>query len=350
MPPAELGDAEIVSKYVRSVVKNLEYPSGKAKINLKSFNIYPEGYGILNAQGLDLKDYDSIVTIMMGYRNISMFETKRGCPERPYTDLIGFYDYLFDIASETSINLQDLIEPVCAGVHHLSNEDINYYKRNLEICNYILNELQVESSEQKEIIDKLEKQSEDDTCKLNYYIERQEKIKTKLDYAKEQVCEAEQKLKAAMEIRKSEKRFHHLINCEGKNLDYTAAKFEKIEIEKYKKYVKKMQDWFSERLPVRPQVICIAGGTAKYLGEDIYSFLAQKAEVRQGIATPFKFHDDSEVQTLNNIKITYDPSTAKFMEPYRNQYRCPLDEYDKEIVTQLGRFEDIYGLFRHVQH
>ncbi len=353
LPPTELGDAEITVKNVRSAINSLEYPSGKVKIQLKSFNIYPEGYGILNAQNLDLKQYDSIVTIMMGHRNISMFETKRGYAERPYTDLIGFYDYLLDIASETGLNVQDLIEPVCARLHCISDNDLNYYKRNLEIKSYVLNKYQVESSEQEEIINKLEStkenQIEEDEWELERYIQQQKKTTLNLDYAKQRFCEVEQELKLATQGQKDEKRFHHLIRCEGKDRDYTAAKIQKTETEKYKKYIKKMQDWVSERLPARPKIICVAGGTAKYLDDDIYSFLAQKGEVRKGIAIPFKFHADSEIETLNNIKITDDPSMANWMEPYRNKYDCPLDEYDKEIVTQLGRFEDIYGLFRHLQ-
>lgn len=353
LPPTELGDAEITVKNVRSAVKSLEYPSGKVKINLKNFNIYPEGYGILNAQNLDLKEYDSIVIIMMGYRNISTFEIKRGYPERPYTDLNGFYDYLDDIASETSIKVQDLIEPVCAKLHHVSDNDLNYYKRELEIANYRLNEHQVEFLEHKEIIDKLEitreNQDQEDIFNLRYHIREQEEVTRKLDYDKELLHKAEQELKGAIQGQKTEKRFHHLISCEGKDRDYTAAKFEKVESEKYKKYLKRTLDWFIDRLPLRPQIICIAGGTAKYLGEDIYSFLAQKGEVREGIAIPFKFHAGSEIETLNNIESSHDSLTATFMKPYRNEYDRPLDEYDTEIVTQLGRFEDIYGLFRHVQ-
>ncbi len=353
LPPAELGDAEIVIKSVRSAVKSLEYPSGKVKIQLKKFNIYPEGYGIINAQNLDLKEYDSVVIIMMGYRNISMFEIKRGHPERPYTDLIGFHDYLYDIASETSFKVEDLIEPVCARLQPLSEQDLKYYRRELETSIYKLNEFQNQNSHLDELINKLESTREnhtdEDECRLSRYISEREENTLHQDYSKKSLLKAEQELEVALKGDKNEKRFHHLINCEGKNRDLIAAKAVKVESEKYKIYVRNIKDWLNERLPHRPQIICVAGGTAKYLGEDIYSFLAQKGEVRKGIAIPFKFYAGSKIETINKPEICITYPDADFMKLYHNQYDLPLDDYDQEIMTQLGRFEDIYGLFRHLE-
>ena len=344
LPPAELGDAEITLKNVRAVIKNLEYPSGKVKIDLKDFNIYPEGYGILNAQALDLKEYDSIVTIMMGYRNISMFETKRGYPERPYTDLIGFYDYLFDIASETSIKVQDLIEPVCT-VTQLTDEDSKYYRRELEIYNYRIDELKTKILEQEQIIREASL-GEDEIAVME-----QEELRRHLDYCQESL--RERNLEISDSTRIYENRFHHLINCGGKERDYTNDKIKRVQLKKYKKYVQRLKDWFSERLPARTQVICIAGGTAKYLGDDIYSFLAQKGEVRKGIVIPFELDCNSEIKTRHEIKTSSDvrwhPDELKKMAPYKNQYSFPLAEDEKSMANQLERFEDIYGLFRYIQ-
>jgi hypothetical protein len=338
LPPAELGDAEIIIKNIKSAVKNLEYPSGKVKINLKSFNIYPEGYGILNAQGFDLKEYDSIVTIMMGYRNISMFETKRGYPERPYTELIGFYDYLFDISSETSIKIQDLIEPVCA-VTRLSEDDLKYYNRQLEIYDY-----------RREVI-KTEIMSEQEAG-TNYNLRGHN---AELEYLEK--CVREQNLIISDSAKKYEQRFHHLINCEGNDRDYIDTKIKQVEANKYKNYVKKLKDWIGERLPTGTQVICIGGGTAKYLREDIYSFLAQKGELRRGISIPFVLDHCSEIETMNrcwheenSFKMNFSPELRAEMELSKNQYDYPLPEDLKCMVTQLERFEDIYGLFRHVHH
>jgi Actin like proteins N terminal domain len=335
LPPAELGDAEIIIKNIRSAVNNLEYPSGKTKINLKSFNIYPEGYGILNAQGFDLKEYDSIVTIMMGYRNISMFETKRGYPERPYTELIGFHDYLFDIASETSIKVQDLIEPVCA-VARLSEDDLKYYNRQSEIYDY----------KREQIKTKIISEEESGT---NYEVEG---CRSELEYLEK--CVIEQSLIISDFTKNYEQRFHHLINGEGNDRDYMDTKIKQVQANKYKKYVKKMKDWFSERLPARTQIICIAGGTAKYLGEDIYSFLAQKGEVRKGIAIPFVLDSCSEIETgyrgkISSSTMKWDSDFAKEMEMYKNRYDYPLSVDEKQMATHLERFEDIYGLFRHVE-
>ncbi|WP_373545534.1 ParM/StbA family protein [Chamaesiphon sp.] len=328
LPPAELGDAPIIMKNVKSSVKNLEFPSGKAKIELKGFLIYPEGYGFLNAQDLELKEYDSIVTIMMGYRNISMFDTNRGKPDRPYTELIGFHDYLFDISSETSIKIEDLIEPVCFRI----DDDLKYYNRQIEVYNYQTEEIKAKILAQEKIASQFDPPDQeliisDSREKLAYCQKHLQKDTLKLTELADSY----------------EKRFYHLINCDGKDRDYQDTKIKKVQADKRKKYVKRLKDWISERLPARPQLICIAGGTAKYLGDDIYSFLAEKGEVRKSIAIPIELDYDGEIYR-RNVEV----STIEFkgMEPYKNQYKHYLCDEDKYMETQLERFEDVYGLFK----
>jgi hypothetical protein len=116
-----------------------------------------------------------------------------------------------------------------------------------------------------------------------------------------------------------------------------------VQANKYKKYVKRLKDWISERLPDRTQIICIAGGTAKYLGDDIYAFLAEKGEVRKSIAIPIELDYDGEIYR-RNVEV----STIEFkgMESYQNQYKHYICDEDKYMETQLERFEDVYGLFR----
>ena len=328
LPPAELNDADIIIKKVASTIKSLEFPSGKVKIELKGFLIEPEGYGFLNAQDLELKEYDSVVTIMMGYRNISMFDTNRGKPDRPYTELIGFHDYLFDISSETSIKIEDLIEPVCFRI----DDDLKYYNRQIEIYNYQIEEIKAKVLAQEKIASQFDPPDQELIISDS---------REKLAYCQKNRNRDTQKL---IKLTDSyEKRFYHLIKCDGKDRDYQDTKIKKVQANKYKKYVKRLKDWISERLPDRTQIICIAGGTAKYLGDDIYAFLAEKGEVRKSIAIPIELDCDGEIYR-RNVEV----STIEFkgMESYQNQYKHYICDEDKYMETQLERFEDVYGLFR----
>jgi hypothetical protein len=328
LPPAELSDAGIIMKKVTSTIKSLEFPSGKVKIELKGFLIEPEGYGFLNAQDLELKEYDSVVTIMMGYRNISMFDTNRGKPDRPYTELIGFHDYLFDISSETSIKIEDLIEPVCFRI----DDDLKYYNRQIEIYNYQIAEIKAKNLAQEKIASQFDPPDQELIISDS---------RDKLAYCQKLLSRDTQKLSELTDS--YEKRFYHLIKCDGKDRDYQDTKIKKVQANKYKKYVKRLKDWISERLPDRTQIICIAGGTAKYLGDDIYAFLAEKGKVRKSIAIPIELDYDGEIYR-RNVEV----STIEFkgMEPYQNQYKHYICDEDKYMETQLERFEDVYGLFR----
>jgi Actin like proteins N terminal domain len=112
LPASEFDDRDIVIERVRSAIKILEFPSGKVRIKLKKINIYPEGYGLIQGQEKSPEVYSSMTMVMMGYRNISTFETKSGNLCKSHTSNYGFNYFLADVASQTGYSPEDLLNPI----------------------------------------------------------------------------------------------------------------------------------------------------------------------------------------------------------------------------------------------
>lgn len=136
IPPAEWEQRTIVTEQLRVAVKDLETPSGKIKPRLLNLSSYPEGYGILVGQKLDLKKIECVTVVMLGFRNMSMFTSKRGVLSNTYTSSLGFNYLLLDLARKTGYEISDMIEPVFQYKtyleYHNNNPTEDFWKEGLE--------------------------------------------------------------------------------------------------------------------------------------------------------------------------------------------------------------------------
>ena len=112
LPPAEWEQRTIVIEQLQVAVKNLEIPYGKIKPRLLKIYPYPEGMGILLGQKLDLKNFEAVTVVMLGFRNASVFTSRYGTVSLPRSSDLGFHDLLLEIASKTGYKISDMIEPV----------------------------------------------------------------------------------------------------------------------------------------------------------------------------------------------------------------------------------------------
>ena len=121
LPPAEWSQRTIVEEQLKIAVKDLEIPSGKMTPRLVNFFTYPEGYGILIGQKLDLKKLNAVTVVMIGFRNMSMFVAQKGVLSNTYTSDLGFSYLLLQIARSTGYQISDMIEPVFKYKTYLQN-------------------------------------------------------------------------------------------------------------------------------------------------------------------------------------------------------------------------------------
>jgi hypothetical protein len=118
LPPGELGNSsnrDLLTTDLKNVLKLFDTPSGKMRVRLISCGGYPEGMGLLlfHRKHFPESADRSVGLFMIGYRNASMFTSRKGVVGDYQSNDLGFNFYLKQITSRSAgYDLDDLIEPI----------------------------------------------------------------------------------------------------------------------------------------------------------------------------------------------------------------------------------------------
>ncbi len=113
LPPAESSYLEVYQTELNKAFKQLTTPAGKLKPKLTSLACYPEGMGILSwHQDLDLAT-KSVVVLMLGFRNASIFSSIQGVLSGYHSSNLGFYNLVKQVAGNSSgYQVEELVGPI----------------------------------------------------------------------------------------------------------------------------------------------------------------------------------------------------------------------------------------------
>jgi hypothetical protein len=128
LPPGELGNRanrDLLVTEIKNALKDFDTPSGKMRVNLIACEGYPEGMGLLLFHRKHFSESVSktIAVFMLGFRNSSVFYSRKGVVGGYETNDLGFSFHLKDIASNSpGYKIDELIEPVYRYQRQSSNE------------------------------------------------------------------------------------------------------------------------------------------------------------------------------------------------------------------------------------
>jgi hypothetical protein len=130
LPPGELGDSanrNLLMAEFKSALKDFDSPSGRMRVNLISCSGYPEGMGLLLFHRRHFSESVSktIALFMLGFRNSSVFYSRKGVVSGYETNDLGFSFHIKHIASQSpGYNIDELIEPVYTYQRQSSDETL----------------------------------------------------------------------------------------------------------------------------------------------------------------------------------------------------------------------------------
>lgn len=115
LPPGELSAGAKYLQHLKVALAKFQTPSRTLSVKLVGGNCYPEGMGILRYhQSQDLAFMNqSVATVMLGYRNASIFFANKGVLQRYASSDLGFHYLLSQIASSTmGYKVETLLAPL----------------------------------------------------------------------------------------------------------------------------------------------------------------------------------------------------------------------------------------------
>ncbi len=290
LPPAEWEQKTIVIERLQVALKDLETPRGKIKPKLLSISANPEGMGVLLGQGLDLKKFANITTVMLGHRNASVFATKFGVMSRPQTSDLGFQTILKDIASKTGYGLDELVKPV-----------VDYKKDKSLIKSYngfISSSLSLKTIPSDRFYDR------------NKNLE----IDNDIDRYKKEISEYKLRLK---------NNFQSILKCSGADLELERNRLTDIIDKSASEYTNKLKDWLNENMDSGLDRLCLCGGTSNFLLDGIKPFLLEQ------------LIDKNEKRLLQHVPLSEDAkkiSGLRFNDRYHDIY-CLYLQLQKDVVN-----------------
>lgn len=128
LPPGELGNRanrELLVAEFKNALKDFDTPSGRMRVNLIACDGYPEGMGLLLFHRKYFLESASktIAVFMLGFRNSSVFYSRKGAIGGYETNDLGFSFHLKHIVSNSpGYKIDELIEPVYRYQRQPSNE------------------------------------------------------------------------------------------------------------------------------------------------------------------------------------------------------------------------------------
>jgi hypothetical protein len=128
LPPGELGDRanrDLLVAEFKNALKDFDSPSGRMRVNLIACIGYPEGMGLLLFHRKHFPESVSkeIAVFMLGFRNSSVFYSRKGVIDGYETTDLGFSFHLKHIVSNSpGYKIDELIEPVYRYQRQSSNE------------------------------------------------------------------------------------------------------------------------------------------------------------------------------------------------------------------------------------
>jgi hypothetical protein len=284
LPPAEWEQKKIVIERLQIALKDFETPKGKIKPKLLSIFANPEGMGVLLGQGLDLKEFPNVTTIMLGHRNASIFTTKFSVMSHPQTSDLGFHTVLKDIGSKTGYKLDELILPIANCM-----SGISYLKSCKKIMEEHIAKLEIETGHKE-----------------------QKRLHVIVDEGKKHISSTELKLN---------NHFQSLLKCSGIDRDIE----KNILIETIDKsmldYTTKLIDWLGENMDSKLSRICLCGGTSNFMIDEIKPFLYEQ------------LIDKNEKWLLKHAPL---PENAKKISGLTDRYHdiyCLYLQLQKDVVS-----------------
>lgn len=115
LPPGELSAGAKYLQHLKVALAKFQTPRRTLSVKLVGGNCYPEGMGILRYhQSQDLAfTNQSVATVMLGYRNASIFFANKGVLQRYASSDFGFHYLLSQIASSTmGYKVETLLAPL----------------------------------------------------------------------------------------------------------------------------------------------------------------------------------------------------------------------------------------------
>jgi hypothetical protein len=290
LPPAEWEQKTIVIERLQAALKDFETPKGKIKPKLLSISANPEGMGVLLGQGLDLKKFANITTVMLGHRNASVFATKFGVMSRPQTSDLGFQTILKDIASKTGYGLDELVKPV-----------VDYKKDKSLIKSYngfVSSSLSLKTIPSDRFYDR------------NKNLE----IDNDIDRYKKEISEYKLRLK---------NNFQSILKCSGADLELERNRLTDIIDKSAIEYTNKLKDWLDENMDSGLDRLCLCGGTSNFLLDEIKPFLLEQ------------LIDKNEKRLLQHVPLSEDAkkiSELRLSDRYHDIY-CLYLQLQKDVVN-----------------
>lgn len=125
LPPGEYEDRERFRVKLESALSSFETPTGRLNVTLEEFNCKPEGAGVyMNHARLRGKELSGEVsTVMLGYRNASVMNFRKGKLNSSATSRLGFSRLLDGVVSRTSGYGREEIAPGVARYLETGREE-----------------------------------------------------------------------------------------------------------------------------------------------------------------------------------------------------------------------------------
>jgi hypothetical protein len=292
LPPAEWEQKTIVIERLQAALKDLDTPKGKIKPKLLSVSANPEGMGVLLGQEINLKDFANITVVMLGHRNASVLTTKFGVMNRPQSSDLGYHNFLKNIASKTGYEEEQLIKPV-----------VEYKKIKIKIDKH-----------EKYIFKKLSRRIDNPVDHSDDYYSNEQ-----IDYdvnIRRQFIE-----KYQLEIFGN---FQSVLKCSGSDLDIERTRLTDVIEKSIIDYTIKLTDWLGENMESGLDRLCLCGGTANFLLDEIKPFLLDRVKNKE------------TERLLQHALLPEDPQSTLFLTDRYHDIYCLYLQLQKDTKTPIN--------------